>query len=72
METSQSIGSEPSADEWVVSTPTGSAMDVDDSALREEEVEPEELLNENEMCKLLKVNSNKCIDHMRISPNKAS
>jgi hypothetical protein len=72
METSQSVGSEPSADEWVVSTPTGSAMDVDDSALEEEEVELEELLNEDELRKLLKVNSNKCIDHMRITPKEAS
>jgi hypothetical protein len=35
METSQSVGSEPSADERVVSTPTRSAMDVDDSELGE-------------------------------------
>jgi hypothetical protein len=72
METSQSVGSEPSADERVVSTPTGSPMDVDDSALGEEEVEPEELLNEDELRELLKVNSNKCIDHMRITPKEAS
>jgi hypothetical protein len=72
METSQSIGSEPSADERVVSTPTRSAMDVDDSALGEEEVELEELLNEDELSELLKVNSNKCIDHMWITPKEAS
>jgi hypothetical protein len=47
-------------------------MDVDDSALGEEEVEPEELLNEDELRELLKVNSNKCIDHMRITPKEAS
>jgi hypothetical protein len=72
METSQSVGSEPSADERVVSTPTGSAMDVDDSALGEEEVEPKELLNEDELRELLKVNSNKCIDYMWIIPKEAS
>jgi hypothetical protein len=72
METSQSVGSEPSADERVVSTPTGSPMDVDDSALGEEEVEPEELLNEDELRELLKVNSNKCIDYMWIIPKEAS
>jgi hypothetical protein len=33
METSYSVGSKPSADERVVNTPIGSAMDLDDSAL---------------------------------------
>jgi hypothetical protein len=63
METSQSVGSEPSADERVVSTPTRFAMDLGD-----EEAEPEDLLNEDELRELLKMNSNKCIEHMRISP----
>jgi hypothetical protein len=72
METSQSVGSEPSADERVVSTPTGSAMDLDDSALGNEEAKPKDLLNEDELRKLLKVNSNNCIEHMRISPKEAS
>jgi hypothetical protein len=62
METSQSVGSKPSADERVVSTPTGSAMDLDDSALGSEEAEPEDLLNEDELRELLKVNSNKHIE----------
>jgi hypothetical protein len=37
-------------------------MDLDDTALRDEEAEPEDLLNEDELCKLLKENSNKCIE----------
>lgn len=50
--------------EQVVSIPIGFAIDLDDSALEDEEVEPKELLNDNELCELLKVNSNKCIKHM--------
>jgi hypothetical protein len=72
METSLSVGSEPSADDRVASTPTGSAMDLDITTLGDEEVEPEDLLNEDELRELLKVNSNKCIEHMRISPKEAS
>jgi hypothetical protein len=55
-----------------VSTPTGSAMDLDDSTLGDEEAEPEDLLNEDELRELLKVNSNKCIEHMQILPKEAS
>jgi hypothetical protein len=72
METSLSVGSEPSANDRVASTPTGSAMDLDITTLGDEEVEPEDLLNEDELRELLKVNSNKCIEHMRISPKEAS
>jgi hypothetical protein len=72
METSQSIGSEPSADEQVVNTPTGSAMDLDDSALGDEEAKLEDVLNEDELHELLKVKSNKCIEHMRILPKEVS
>jgi hypothetical protein len=72
METSQSVGSEPSMDERVVSTLTGSAMDLDDNAVEDEEAEQADLLNEDELRELLKVNSNKCIEHMRISPKEAS
>jgi hypothetical protein len=72
METSYSVGSKPSADERVVNTPIGSAMDLDDSALGDEEAEPEDLLNEDELRELLKVNSNKYIEYMRISPKEAS
>ena len=72
METLLSLGSERSADERVVSTPTASAMDLDDSAVGEEDADQEEQLNEDELQELLKVNSNKCIEHMRISPKEAS
>lgn len=68
METSLSVQSERSADELVVSTPTGSGMDLDDSGVREEEAS----LNEDELRELLKVNSNKCIEHMRILPKESS
>jgi hypothetical protein len=47
-------------------------MDLDITTLGDEEVEPEDLLNEDELRELLKVNSNKCIEHMRISPKEAS
>ena len=72
MENSQSVGSEHSADERVVSTPVGSAMDLDDSALDDEDAEQEGSLNEDELRENLKVNSNKCIEHMWISPKEAS
>jgi hypothetical protein len=72
MEISLSVGLEPSTDEQVVSTPTGSAMDLDVTIVGDEEVEPEDLLNEDELRELLKVNSNKCIEHMWISPKEAS
>lgn len=55
-----------------MSAPIGFAMDLDDTALRDEEAEPKDLLNEDELRKLLKVNFNKCIEHMRISPKEAS
>jgi hypothetical protein len=47
-------------------------MDLDVTTVGDEEVEPEDLLNEDELRELLKVNSNKCIEHMRISPKEAS
>ena len=72
METSPSLGSERSADERVVSMPTASAMDLDDSAVGDEDAEHEEELNEDELHELLKVNSNKYIEHTRISPKEAS
>jgi hypothetical protein len=59
-------------EEWVVSTPTGSAMDLDVTAVEDEEAELEDLLNEDELRELLKVNSNKYIEHMRISPKEVS
>jgi hypothetical protein len=38
----------------------------------EEHDEPEIGLNEDELRQVLKVNSNKCIEHMRINPKEAS
>lgn len=68
METSLSVESERSADERVASTPTGSGMDLDESVVGEEHAS----LNEVELRELLKVNSNKCIENMRILPTEAS
>src|SRR5450759_494978 len=72
VETSQSFGSEPPEDAPVVCTPTGSAMDLDDAGQGDEDAEQVDLLNEDELREVLKVNFNKCIEHMRISPKEAS
>ena len=49
METSHSADSERSTDEWVASTPIGSGMDLDDSAMGEEEAGNDASLNEVEL-----------------------
>ena len=55
-----------------MSIPTGSAMDLDDFVVGDKEVGNDGSLNEDELQELLKVNSNKCIERMRISPKEAS
>jgi hypothetical protein len=47
-------------------------MEVDDTVVIEDVDEPEYTLNEDELRQLLKVNSIKCIEHMRITPKEAS
>jgi hypothetical protein len=47
-------------------------MLVEDIDGTEEHDEPEIGLNEDELRQVLKVNSNKCIEHMRINPKEAS
>lgn len=47
-------------------------MEVDKAILIDDSEEPECTLNEDELRQVLKVNSNKCIEHMRISPKEAS
>jgi hypothetical protein len=47
-------------------------MLVEDIDETEEHDEPEIGLNEDELRQVLKVNSNKCIEHMRINPKEAS
>ena len=62
------MGSEPSEEQWVLSIPAGFEIDMDVISMGDTDV----LLNEDELCELLKVNSNKCIEHMRISLKEAS
>ena len=47
-------------------------MDLDDSAVDDEEAGNDSSPNEVELQELLKVNSNKCIEHMQISSKEAS
>ena len=47
-------------------------MEVDDTVVIDDPEEPECTLNEDELRQVLKVNSNKCIEHMRILPKEAS
>ena len=72
METSRSTNSGHSANEKVASTPTGSGMELDDSSVGGEDAGDDASLNEVELREQLKVNSNKCIEHMWISPKEAS
>lgn len=50
---------------------TDESMEIDNTIIIDDE-EPECTLNEDELRQVLKVNSNKCIEHMRISPKEAS
>ena len=47
-------------------------MEVDDTIVTDDPEEPECTLNEDKLCQVLKVNSNKCIEHMHIFPKEAS
>jgi hypothetical protein len=68
METWQSAHSSQSRKDLIETTD----MEVDDIVVIEDVDEPKCTLNEDELRQILKVNSNKCIERMRITPKEAS
>jgi hypothetical protein len=70
METRQSAQSSQSGKDPIDSSVVN--MEIDDTVVIDYPDEPECTLNEDELHQVLKVNSNKCIEHMRISPKEAS
>ena len=70
METRQTA--KPSQSEREPVNDSAANMEVDDNVEIDEQEDPESHLDEDELRQVLKVNSNKCIEHMRISPKEAS
>jgi uncharacterized protein YicC (UPF0701 family) len=63
---------EQSAKQQILSSPTRTKMEVDVTITKDDEEETNLMYNEDELQELLKVNFNKCIDHMQILPKEAS
>jgi hypothetical protein len=70
METRQSAQSSQSGKDPIDANVVN--MEVDDTVMIDNPDKPECTLNEDKLRQVLKVNSNKCIEHMHISPREAS